>query len=308
MTNKRLSMRKIHEVLRLHFEQGRSKREIARIINVSPSTVSDYVARAKLAGLSPPLPQDCDDAVLERLLFPPSEPSSVLRPTPAWPTVHKELRRKGVTLELLWQEYKSEQPEGFQYSAFCEHYRRWRQQLTTSMRQTHTPGERLFIDYAGQTVGVTDGSTGEIRTAQVFVAVLGASNYTYIEATWSQQLPDWIGSHVRALEFFGGCTELWVPDNLRSGVSKASCYEPDVNPNYHDLAVHYGVAVLPARARRTKCGSFHHRGVAHTILKGLCLDCAVLDVFFGGELNVTECQFFIGVVCANHGLSVAEWR
>ena len=245
-------MRKIHEVLRLHFEQGRSKREIARIINVSPSTVSDYVARARLAGLSPPFPPGCDDAVLERLLFPPSEPSSVQRPAPAWPTVHKELRRKGVTLELLWQEYKCEQPEGFQYSAFCEHYRRWRQQLTTSMRQTHTPGERLFIDYAGQTVDVTDGSTGEIRTAQVFVAVLGASNYTYIEATWSQQLPDWIGSHVRALAFFGGCTELWVPDNLRSGVSKASRYEPDVNPTYHDLAEHYGVAVLPARARRPK--------------------------------------------------------
>ena len=169
-------MRKVHEVLRLHFEQGRSKREIARIINVSPSTVSDYVARAKLAGLSPPFPPACDDAVLERLLFPPSEPSSVQRPTTAWPTVHKELRRKGVTLELLWQKYKSEQPEGFQYSAFCEHYRRWRPQLTTSMRQTNTPCERLFIDYAGQTVDMTDGSTGEIRTAQVFVAVLGASN------------------------------------------------------------------------------------------------------------------------------------
>ena len=245
-------MRKIHEVLRLHFEHGRSKREIARIINVSPTTVSDYIARAKLAGLIYPLPPEVDDAVLERHLFPPSEPSSVQRPAPAWPTVHNELRRKGVTLELLWQEYKAEQPEGFQYSAFCEHYRRWRQHLSLSMRQTHTPGERLFIDYAGQTVGVTDGSTGEIRTAQVFVAVLGASNYTYIEATWSQQLPDWIGSHVRALDFFGGCTELWVPDNLRSGVSKASRYEPDINPTYHDLAEHYGVAVLPARARRPK--------------------------------------------------------
>jgi transposase len=245
-------MRKIHEVLRLHFEHGRSKREIARIINVSPTTVSDYLARATLAGLSFPLPQEVDDAVLDRRLFPPSEPSSVQRPAPAWATVHKELRRKGVTLELLWQEYKAEQTDGFQYSAFCEHYRRWRQRLTLSMRQTHTPGEKLFIDYAGQTVSVTDGGTGEIREAQVFVAVLGASNYTFIEATWSQQLPDWIGSHVRALDFFGGCTELWVPDNLRSGVSKASRYEPDINPTYHDLAEHYDVAVLPARARRPK--------------------------------------------------------
>ena len=286
MTNKRLSIRKIHEVLRLHFEHGRSKREIPRLINVSPTTVSDYVARAKLAGLSSPLPPGCDDAVLERLLFPPSEPSSVQRPAPTWPNVHNELRRKGVTLELLWQEYKAEQPGGFQYRAFCEHYRRWRQQLTPSMRQTHTPVERLFIDYAGQTVGVTDGSTGEIRTAQVFVAVLGASNYTYIEATWSQQLPDWIGSHVRALSFFGGCTEVWVPDNLRSGAPKASLHRPDANLTCRP-AEHYDVASLSARARRP-CGTFHHRGVAHAILKGLCLDCAVLDVFFGGELNVTE--------------------
>ena len=147
-------MRKIHEVLRLHFEHGRSKREIARIIKVSPTTVSDYLARATLAGLSFPLPLEVDDAALERRLFPPSEPSSVQRPAPAWETVHKELRRKGVTLELLWQEYKAEQTDGFQYSAFCEHYRRWRQRLTLSMRQTHTPGEKLFIDYAGQTVGL----------------------------------------------------------------------------------------------------------------------------------------------------------
>ncbi len=252
LTNKRLSMRKIYEVLRLHFEHGCSKREIARIIQVSPTTVSDYLARAKLAGLTFPLPADLDEAGLERTLFPPSEPSSVQRAEPDWPKVHQELRRKGVTLELLWQEYKAEQADGYQYSAFCDHYRRWRQGLKVSMRQTHTPGERLFIDYAGQTVGVIDGTTGEVREAQIFVAVLGASNYTFLEATWSQQLPDWIGSHVRALDFYRGCTTLWVPDNLRSGVSKASRYEPDINPTYQDLAEHYGVAVLPARARKPK--------------------------------------------------------
>ena len=245
-------MRKIQEVLRLYFGHSRSKREIARIIGVSPTTVSDYLARAKLAGLSYPLPSELDEPSLERLLFPPSEPSSVQRPAPDWLRVHNELRGKGVTLELLWQEYKAGQEDGFQYSAFCDHYRRWRQRLSLSMRQTHTPGEKLFIDYAGQTVAVTDGATGEIKQAQIFVAVLGASNYTYIEATWSQQLPDWIASHVRALNFFGGCTELWVPDNLRSGVTKASRYEPDLNPTYQDLANHYGVAVLPARVRRPK--------------------------------------------------------
>lgn len=245
-------MRKIHEVLRLHFEHRRSKRVIARTINASPTTVSDYLARAKLAGITYPLPATIDEAALERALFPPTEPSSVHRPEADWPKVHQELRRKGVTLELLWQEYKSEQADGLQYSAFCNHYRNWRQRLTLSMRQTHTPGERLFIDYAGQTVGIIDGNTGEVREAQIFVAVLGASNYTFLEATWSQQLPDWIGSHVRALDFYGGCTELWVPDNLRSGVSKASRYEPDINPTYHDLADHYGVAVLPARSRKPK--------------------------------------------------------
>jgi transposase len=245
-------MRKIHEVLRLHFEHQRSKREIARIIGASPTTVSDYIARAQLAGLQYPLAEDMTESDLEHLLFPPSEPSSVQRPAPNWNHIHNELRRKGVTLELLWQEYKAQQPNGFQYSAFCDHYRRWRHGLSLSMRQTHTPGEKLFIDYAGQTVPITDGATGEVRQAQVFVAVLGASNYTYLEATWTQQLPDWIGSHVRALTFFGGCTALWVPDNLRSGVTKASLYEPDLNPTYYDLANHYAVAVLPTRRRRPK--------------------------------------------------------
>jgi len=186
-------MRKNHEVFRLHFELSRSKREIARIINALPSTVSDYATRAKLPGLSSPLPPECDDAELEPLLFP-SEPSSVQRPAPDWSSVHNELRRKGVTLELLWQEYKAEQRESFQSSEFSEHYRRWRRQVTTWMWQTQTPCKRLFIDYAGQTVGVTDGGNSEIRNAQVFVAVLGMSNYTCIEATWSQQLPDWIAA------------------------------------------------------------------------------------------------------------------
>ena len=261
MANNRLSMRKITEVLRLYFEFKRSKREIARIIGASPSTVTDYLSRAKLAGLSYPLPPGVDEAALDSQLFPPNEHSAVQRPAPDWAAVHAGLRRKGVTLDLLWQEYKAEQNDGFQYSAFCEHYRRWRQHLSLSMRQTHTPGERLFIDYAGPTVGITEMESGEIRQAQIFVAVLGASNYTYIEATWSQQLPDWIGSHVRALDFFGGATELWVPDNLRSGISKASRYEPDINPTYQDLAMHYDVAVLPARARKPKDKSKVENGV-----------------------------------------------
>lgn len=167
-------MRKIVEVLRLFFELGRSKREIARIIGASPTTISDYLSRIKVAGLSYPLLQEIDEQALDRLLFPPSEPSAVQRPEGARAQVHEGLRRKGVTLDPLWQEYKAN-PDGYQYSAFCGHYRNWRQRLTLSMRQTHTPGERLFLDYAGQTVSITDQHSGEIRQAQIFVAVLGAS-------------------------------------------------------------------------------------------------------------------------------------
>ena len=166
--------------------------------------------------------------------------------------MHRELRGKGVTLALLWEEYKAVHPEGLQYSRFCEQYRAWASQLDVVMRQEHRAGEKLFVDYAGHTAGVVDRHTGEVRQAQVFVAVLGASSYTYAEATWTQGLADWIASHVRAFEFFGGCPELVVPDNLRSAVSRAHRYEPDTNPTYHDLAHHYGVAVLPARVRRPR--------------------------------------------------------
>ncbi len=150
--------------------------------------------------------------------------------------VHQELKRKGVTLFLLWQEYREAHPEGYQYSWFCDHYRAWQGKLDVVMRQDHRAGEKLFVDYAGQTMPVVDRDTGEIREAQIFVAVLGASNYTYAEATWTQGLPDWIGSHQRAFAFLGGVPELVVPDNLRAGVSKAHRYEPDINPTYQDMA------------------------------------------------------------------------
>ncbi|MDN0075849.1 IS21 family transposase, partial [Crenobacter sp. SG2303] len=247
MSNHRLSMRKIVEILRLHHAGLYSRRAIARMIGASPTTVSDYLARAKLAGLSFPLPAGLDEATVNGLLFPPTAPSKVRRTEPDWPTLHQELRRKGVTLELLWQEYKAETPDGLQYSAFCDHYRRWRKTLAVTLRQHHTPGEKLFVDYAGQTVDVIDPHTGEIHAAQIFVAVLGASNYTYLEATFTQQLEDWIGSHVRAFDYLGGVTALVVPDNLKSGVRHPSRYEPDLNPTYQDLAQHYGCAVLPAR-------------------------------------------------------------
>lgn len=245
-------MRKILEVLRLHHENRRSHREIARATAISPTTVGEILRRAKLADIAYPLPPGLTEAAVDNALYPPPAPSSSKRPDPDWRTVHRELGRKGVTLDLLWQEYKAEHPEGYQYSSFCSHYRAFAGKLSLSMRQVHTPGEKLFVDYAGPTIPVTDPLTGEIRQASLFVAVLGASNYTYCEATWSQGLPDWIGSHVRAFEFFGGVPAILVPDNLKSGVKKACFYDPQINPTYRDLAAHYGIAVIPARPYRPK--------------------------------------------------------
>ena len=253
MPAQRLSMRKIKEVLRLRWANGLSKRKTAKSCGISRPAVDEYLRRAEEAGLSWPLPADLDDGALERLLFPaaPTLPAQV-RGLPDWSTINRELKRKGVTLFLLWQEYRESHPQGYQYSWFCECYRAWQGQLDVVMRQDHRAGEKLFVDYAGQTVPVVDRFSGEIREAQIFVAVLGASNYTYAEATWTQGLPDWIGSHQRCFQYLGGVPEIVVPDNLRSGVSKAHRYEPDTNPTYQDMASHYGVAVLPARVRRPR--------------------------------------------------------
>jgi transposase len=246
----RLSMRKIKEVLRLKWEQGLTNRTIAKSLSIARSTVGEYLRRAKNGGLGWPLPADLDEAELERRLFPPAPvvPAGS-RLLPDWTAIHGELKRKGVTLFLLWEEYKQANPEGYQYSWFCKQYGSWAEKLDLVMRQQHRAGEKLFVDYAGQTVPVVDPATGEIRDAQIFIAVLGASNYTYAEATWSQSLADWIGSHVRAFAFLGGVPELVVPDNLKSGVAKACFYEPDLNPTYQDMASHYGCAVIPTRVR-----------------------------------------------------------
>ena len=252
MANTRLSMRKIEEVLRLHCAGGRSNREIAQAVRVSPTTVADYLRRARRAGLTWPLADGTTERAVETALFPPTPASRVKRPEPDWAAVHRQLGRSGVTLDLLWQEYRERHPEGYQYSAFCLHYRAFAQTLPVTLRQSHAPGERLFVDYSGQTVAVVDPTTGEERPAQIFVAVLGASNYTFVEATWTQGLADWLGSHVRCLEFLGGVPELLVPDNLKAGVQAAHRYEPDLNPSYADLAAHYGVAILPARAAKPR--------------------------------------------------------
>ncbi len=243
-------MRKIKEVLRLQ-ASGMSNRKIARSLRLSRPTVANYLRRAAAAELTWPL--SLDDATVEQRLFPPV-PATVTRDRtlPDWQWVHRELKRKGVTLFLLWQEYRELHLQGYQYSWFCDRYRHWRGKLDLVMRQDHRAGEKLFVDYAGHTVPIINQHTGEFREAQIFIAVLGASNYTYAEATWTQALPDWIGSHQRTFTFMGGVSEIVVPDNLKSGVNKSHLYEPDINPTYQDLAGHYGVAVIPARVRAPK--------------------------------------------------------
>lgn len=252
MPKKRLSMRKIREVLRLRLFHKKSIREISQSCSIGKSTVSDYVLRASAAGLSWPLPDGISDDELEQRLYSPPGSAERNRQVPDWNYVHQELKRKSVTLALLWHEYKEKNPDGYQYSWFCHEYAKWSGKIDLVMRQDHRAGEKLFVDYAGQTVEITDQVTGEIKQAQIFVAVLGASNYTYAEATWSQSLPDWIGSHVRALDYIGGVPEVLIPDNLKSGVNKACYYEPDINPTYQDLASHYQTVVLPARVRKPK--------------------------------------------------------
>jgi transposase len=242
-------MRKTREILRLHFESHLVPRQIASICKISRSTVQRCLERLRAAGLSWPLSADVDDAALERRLYPPLAVASAERGSlPDCAAIHRELKsRQNVTLQLLWEEYKQVNPSGYAYSWYCELYREWRRQLDVVLRQEHRAGEKMFVDYAGQTVGVTDPETGEVRQAQVFVAVLGASNYTYAEATWTQNLWDWIQSHVRAFEFFAGTSRLVVPDNLKSGVKAPCYYEPELNRTYGDLAIHYGVGILPAR-------------------------------------------------------------
>jgi transposase len=253
MSKRKLSMRKINEVARL--KAGKlSNRQIARSCKIARSTVADYLERLKEAGLSWPLPPEMDEEHLDIRLFqrPDVRGRDAARPLPDWPLIHKELRRKAVTLNLLWQEYRETYPDGYGYSQFCVLHRGWAQTLDVSMRQTHRGGEKLFVDYAGMTMPVVDPPTGETWFAEIFVAALGASQYIYAEATRTQQLPDWIGSHARTFEYLGGVSEIVVPDNLKSGVTKACRYEPDVNPTYANMASYYGVAVIPARPRKPK--------------------------------------------------------
>jgi len=255
-------MRRIKELLRLKWSCGLGDRAVAKACSVSRSTVSKYVRRARDAGLSWPLPEGLAEEELERRLFPVnpcSEPGPQVMPD--WTEVRRQLSGKGVTLRLVWEEYKAAHPDGFQYTQFCVRYRAWRQTLDLPMRQQHKAGEKLFVDYCGQTMPVTDPKTGEAHQAQVFVAVLGASNYTYVEACWTQSLPEWIMAHVHTFAYLGAVPSLVVPDNLKVGVAEAHRYEPKLNRTYEALAEHYGCAILPARVRHPKDKAKVEKGV-----------------------------------------------
>lgn len=252
MSRKRASMRKIKEVLRLASFPHMTERKIVLGANVPKTTVRDYLSRARLAGLTWLEAEAMDETRLEQQLFPIGDEPRTKKPLPDWQYVHQELRRPHVTLQLLWEEYRSTHVDGYSYSQFCELYRIFVGTLDLSMRQTHTPGEKVFVDYSGTCIPVIDPHTGEERMAEVFVAVHGASSYAYAEASWSQRLPDWIGAHTRALHFFGGVPAAIVPDNLKSGVKDPLFYDPEINPTYQQWAEYYDVAILPARSRKPK--------------------------------------------------------
>ena len=250
MPKQRLTMRQIRELLRLKFGDSKlSERAIALQLGVARSTVQDYVARISAAGLTWPLPDDLTDAVLNERLFgrPSTQTGLRRRIEPDWAGLAREMKRDGVNLLILWDEYRAVHPEGYGYSRFCELYREFERKLSPTMRQHHAAGDKVFVDFSGKTVPIVDPATGEVKAAELFVGVLGASCYTYAEATWSQKLPDWIGAHVRMFAHFGKVPRLLVPDNLKSAVHRPSFYDPEINQTYGRMADHYGVGILPAR-------------------------------------------------------------
>jgi len=249
-----LTMRQLRQMLRLAHERV-SAREIGRRLGVARSTIQDNLKRAAAAGLSWPLPEDITDDALEKRLFARAADGATgarRRIEPDWAELSRELKRPGVNMMILWEEYRAAHPDGYGYSRFCDLFRGFERRLTPVMRQHHVAGDKVFVDYSGKRVDIVNPETGEIREAEIFVAVLGASNLTYAEATFTQKLADWTGAHVRMFRFFGGAPRLLVPDNLKSGVHKASFYDPEINRTYGALASHYGVGVLPARPRKPR--------------------------------------------------------
>lgn len=245
-------MRKVRDILRLQNDHHLTGRQIAQSLGLSHSTVMGVLHRAKALGLGWPLPEEVDDATLEGRLYPPNPGRSRARPEPVWEEIHRELRRKGVTLRLLWQEYRHDYPDGYQYSRFCERYRRWEQHLDVVLRQPYRAGEKMFVDWAGLTLSIVEQQTGQLHDVHIFVAALGMSNMTYLEGALAQDLSSWIGGHVRAFEYFRGAAAITVPDNTKTAVIRACRYEPELNRTYAEMAAHYETVIIPARPRKPR--------------------------------------------------------
>ena len=257
MSQGRLSMKKLREVLRLHFECKLTNRKIAKALSLSPTTVGSYLLAAEIAELQWQEVSSLNDAELIVRIEPHCQQlsrSSKRRKLIEFIDIHNQLKKKGVTRELLHQEYQRScgSAKAISYTEFCRQYRQFKKTLKPSMRQTHTAGEKIFVDYAGPTIDIYNQETGAAQQAMIFVGVLGASNFTYAEATFTRSLPDWIGSHVRMFEYFGGVSEMIIPDNEKSAVNKACHYDPDLNPNYVALAAHYNTVVIPTRPYHPK--------------------------------------------------------
>jgi transposase len=254
MPTKRLTMRRIHRLMTLRFGAGATTRAISRELGISHSTVREYLARIAAAGITWPLPAELTDRELEQRLFVNGGVRVGARHhvEPDWAAVARELKRPGVNLMILWEEYRAVHSDGYAYSRYCQLFREFEHRLSPSMRQTHVAGDKAFVDFSGKKIPIIDAATGVVREAEIFVSVLGASNLTYAEATWTQGLPDWIGAHVRMFRFWGARPRLLVPDNLKSGVHRASFYDPEVNRSYGAMAAHYGVGILPARPYHPK--------------------------------------------------------
>jgi transposase len=252
MARKKLTMRQIIEILRLKHQNQLSIREIARSCGLPTSTVGDYLKRAEAAAITWPVPEAMSEKeLLERLIAATPAATESCCALPDWPSIHKELGRKSVTLVLLWQEYRQVHPEGYGYSRFCELYQRWANTLDPVLRQVHIPGEKMFVDWAGQTIEIHN-QDGSISLAHLFVAVLGASNKTYAEAFENEQLPCWITAHCHAYAFFQGVSRITVPDNLKTGVVRPCRYEPLLHHSYQEMGEHYGTVIIPARSKHPR--------------------------------------------------------
>ena len=253
MAQTKLTMRHIQEILRLKHQNQLSVREIARSCGLPTSTVGDYLKRAAAAGIGWPLPEGQSEAELFQLLIAhPVAGTASVPALPDWPYIHQELRRKAVTLRLLWQEYRQTQPEGYGYSRFCELYERWAGTLEPVLRQVHLPGEKMFVDWAGQTVPIHQAQDGSVAAGHLFVAVLGASNKTYAEVFANEQLAAWIAGHGHAYAFFEGVARITVPDNPKTGVIRPCRYEPQLHHSYQEMAEHFGTVIIPARIRKPR--------------------------------------------------------